>query len=256
MNNEILLEINLFLERDEGRVGDTYRLITEGVTESKEIVARGGGGNTGAVYNSKQVLKALQEGYIPTSSSICVGAARTVRRLVKSNPNMSKETLNYLFDLETLLNEKSADESAIEHDLKNIDEQSEKLSIRAKNIVNAIYVYSFPTYIHFGTIGNPDLVWMKIGRTMTKVMDRVVSQNRETAMPEDPKLLRIYHKENIDLADIETKFHSTLRSVGHEQSSYLHKKAGNEWFATSLEALDALAKLMNLEIEKNSEFEH
>lgn len=255
MTPETLLEIKSILENDVGRVGDTFRLMNDGVTDSKEIVARGGGGNTGAVYNSKQVLRALLEGYIPTSSSICIGTARKVRSLIKNNLEMSKDTLEFLLELETKLTENSGDDSAIEHDLKSIDEQSRKLESKARNITEAIYVYSFPTYIHFGTIGNPDLIWMKIGRTMSKVMDRVVAQNRETAMPEDPKLLRIYHKDNIDLRDIESKFHSTLRSFGQEQSSYIHKKAGNEWFATSLEALDAVAKLMELQIERDTDFD-
>jgi hypothetical protein len=69
-------------------------------------------------------------------------------------------------------------------------------------------------------------------------------------MPEDPKLLRIYHKENMNIDEIEKNFHTTLEAVGHERSAARRTKAGTEWFATTLEAVDAIAKLMALEIEK------
>ena len=68
-------------------------------------------------------------------------------------------------------------------------------------------------------------------------------------MPEDPKLLRVYHKNGIDVSEYEKKFHDTLEKVGHERSSATRSRAGKEWFATTLSALDALASLMQLEIE-------
>jgi hypothetical protein len=69
-------------------------------------------------------------------------------------------------------------------------------------------------------------------------------------MPEDPKLLRIYHKEDMNIDEIEKKFHSTLERVGHERSAARRTKAGTEWFATTLDAIDAIAELMDLQVEK------
>jgi hypothetical protein len=69
-------------------------------------------------------------------------------------------------------------------------------------------------------------------------------------MPEDPKLLRIYHSKVFTAEQIEKKFHNVLVKIGHERSSAINTKAGKEWFATSVDALDALAELMNLDIEK------
>jgi hypothetical protein len=69
-------------------------------------------------------------------------------------------------------------------------------------------------------------------------------------MPEDPKLLRIYHKDDMNIEEVEKKFHQTLERVGHERSAARRTKAGTEWFATTLDAIDALAELMGLQIER------
>ena len=58
------------------------------------------------------------------------------------------------------------------------------------------------------------------------------------------------YPETFGMCTIENNFHSTLAAVGHERSAARRTKAGTEWFATTLEAVDALAKLMGLEIEK------
>jgi hypothetical protein len=111
-------------------------------------------------------------------------------------------------------------------------------------------VYSFPTYLHFGTIEDQEVFWLKIGSTKNSVWQRIVEQNRQTSMPEDPKLLRIYHKDPMNIDAVEQKFHTTLDRVGHERSAARRTKAGKEWFASTLDAVDAIAELLELEIER------
>lgn len=77
-----------------------------------------------------------------------------------------------------------------------------------------------------------------------------MDQNRQTSMPEDPKLLRIYHKPGMDIDATEKRFHITLDRVGHERSAARRTKSGKEWFATTLDAIDAIAELMELKIER------
>jgi hypothetical protein len=67
-------------------------------------------------------------------------------------------------------------------------------------------------------------------------------------MPEDPILVRVYHKEGIDLKETEAKIMNTLRRVQFEQSSARHTKAGKEWFATNEDAIDAIAELLGLNV--------
>jgi hypothetical protein len=54
----------------------------------------------------------------------------------------------------------------------------------------------------------------------------------------------------MDIDSIEQKFHTTLDRVGHERSAARRTKAGKEWFASTLDAIDAIAELLDLEIEK------
>ena len=123
MKQKILSEINFILEADEGRVGDTFRIVKEGVLDAKEIVSKTGGGNTGGVYIYKQIIRSVQEEYLPSSSSICLQTARTIRRLLKKNTNLAAETKNYLLNLESKLSEKASEKSAIEIDLNRLDSQ-------------------------------------------------------------------------------------------------------------------------------------
>jgi hypothetical protein len=158
--------------------------------------------------------------------------------------------LEYLNSTRAKLIENTESETAVLHDQASIDAQSAALVKVASTIQNGIYVYSFPTYLHFGTVEDQEVFWLKIGSTKNSVWQRIVEQNRQTSMPEDPKLLRIYHKDSMDIDAIEQKFHSTLDRVGHERSAARRTKAGKEWFASTLDAIDAIAELLELEIER------
>jgi hypothetical protein len=109
---------------------------------------------------------------------------------------------------------------------------------------------AFPAYYRVSIHGDVEIKWLKIGKTTGSVWSRVSGQNRQTVMPKDPIVIRIYHKEGIDLDDVETKFHNTLKRMFHQQSSLRNSKAGVEWFATSEDSLDAIAELLELTIEK------
>ncbi len=144
--------------------------------------------------------------------------------------------------------------SALKADQQELEERSDVLTRRAEDFSQALYVYSYPTYIHFGTVGYPSLMWLKIGSTTSNVWRRILEQTRQTAMPKDPKLLRIYHAPNMNVFEIEKNFYETLDSFGHSKSSTSLPRADKEWFATSLAAVDQLAKIFNLDIESEVEF--
>jgi hypothetical protein len=177
-------------------------------------------------------------------------SAWAVGRILKNNSTMSALLKDYLTGLKLSLEENTNNVTAVLHDVDKLDQQSAALARQAVGIQHGIYVYSFPTYLHYGTVEDQQLYWVKIGSTKNSVWQRIVEQNRQTSMPEDPKLLRIYHKADMNIDEIEKNFHTTLEAVGHERSAARRTKAGTEWFATTLDAVDAIAKLMALEIEK------
>jgi hypothetical protein len=248
-------ELKTYIRNDSKLLGEVFVLSEDGV-QPKEMVSQGVAANVAVVYQNKQMLRAILERELPTSSAIALYAARGVSRLIKSNPEMTHDCLAYLDALSRDLRLRAEDAQAVIADQATLAEVSETLAKRVRDLSEAIYVYSFPTYLHFGKIDDSDVKWLKIGTTRNAVWQRIVDQSRQTSMPEDPVLVRVYHREGADLASIERKFHKTLLSVGHEQGSATRVKAGTEWFATTEEALDALADLMGLEIETSFTFDN
>lgn len=250
MNSFVVSEIRAMLAKDQLLLGSIFNAMESGLTNTLEIANKSGASNRGVVYNYQKMISAILEGTMPNSASISRNAARSISRLIKEAVSISPATLEYLNETRARLIENTESETAVLHDQASLEAQSAALVKVASTIQNGIYVYSFPTYLHFGTVEDQDVFWLKIGSTKNSVWQRIVEQNRQTSMPEDPKLLRIYHKEQMDIDSIEQKFHNTLDRVGHERSAARRTKAGKEWFASTLDAIDAIAELLDLEIEK------
>ncbi len=238
------------LAKDQLLLGSIFNAMEAGVTNTLDLVEKSGASNRGVVYNYQKMLSAILEGTMPNSASISRNAARSISRLIKETTSISPATSEYLNATRARLIENTESETAVLHDQASLEAQSAALVKVASTIQNGIYVYSFPTYLHFGTVEDQEVFWLKIGSTKNSVWQRIVEQNRQTSMPEDPKLLRIYHKDQMDIDAIEQKFHTTLDRVGHERSAARRTKAGKEWFASTLDAIDAIAELLDLEIEK------
>jgi len=243
-------ELEGYMLADEYLLGEIFTLYKNGVVDAKELVSGTSATNRGVIYNNLAMIRALLDSKVPSGASMSRQSAWAVGRIMKNNPTMSAPLKDYLSHLKLSLEENTNSMTAVLHDVDKIDRQSDALARQATGIQNGIYVYSFPTYLHFGTIEDQELYWVKIGSTKNSVWQRIVEQNRQTSMPEDPKLLRIYHKEDMNIDEIEKKFHSTLERVGHERSAARRTKAGTEWFATTLDAIDAIAELMDLQVEK------
>ena len=250
MNASVIAEVKAMLAKDALLLGSIFNAMEVGLTNTLEIAEKSGASNRGVVYNYQKMISAILEGTMPNSASISRNAARSISRLIKETASITPATLEYLNTTRERLIENTESETAVLHDQASLEAQSAALVKVASTIQNGIYVYSFPTYLHFGTVEDQEVFWLKIGSTKNSVWQRIVEQNRQTSMPEDPKLLRIYHKDQMDIDAIEQKFHTTLDRVGHERSAARRTKAGKEWFASTLDAIDAIAELLDLEIEK------
>jgi hypothetical protein len=121
-------------------------------------------------------------------------------------------------------------------------------NIVEKSGVVGIYVYTLPHY-HNNPMQPSDLdpshdrTLMKVGKSDSDVIRRFREQVRITALPEDPRLLRIYTGVE-GKGDVESRFHRLLGAADHRRNR--GKAAGSEWFLTSLTFLDALAIDMGL----------
>ena len=92
--------------------------------------------------------------------------------------------------------------------------------------------------------------WMKVGQT-SNLVSRLSQhyENSRTTMPEEPKVLRWFPVSQDKLTDIETMFHDILASHGHYRNNRItgrRRDAGKEWFMTSLQAVDSIARSHDL----------
>jgi hypothetical protein len=253
MTTDVAIELEKMLMEDELQVGQTFRYLKEGISSPKELVALGVGANTGVVGTNKAIIRSILESQIPNSSYIARYTYRVINRLRQNSEELSPETIEYLNALQGRLDSHARSREAAAHDIEAMNRGSDNLAKQVSSLVNAVYVYTFPTYLHFGTIEDSEFTWFKIGTTSAGVWDRIVSQVRQTSMPEDPILIRVYHSAKLSPQEIEKKFHATLEVFKHERSSASRSRAGKEWFATTPEALDKIAELLGLIIESDFE---
>lgn len=244
---EIRAEIEELLRNDERKLGSVFRGLESGVTSPRELVELGASVNTGAVSNLKAAIKALLEGVIPTSASRARQAAWAIGDFLEED-TLTPPTRVYLEDLRSRLREKAASRQALQQDVQGLDAADRELSVRVEG-TPGVYVYSFRHYLQHPNDLETGQCWLKVGSTTQGAWKRVTDQSRLTSMPEDPKLLRIYHSPSMTPAEIEDRFHRVLDAAGHERSSARHVKAGVEWFSTTLELLDTLAEILSIEIE-------
>lgn len=255
MKPELRQEVKQLLAVDDLLLGQIFNAMERGITNAADLVEATTAASRGVVYNYQKMTYAILDGVVPSSAAVSLMSARAISRIIKKNPAITPETLAYLKANREKLLDNTETSSAVQHDQELIEAQSAALESIATTIQSGIYVYSFPTYLYYGTVEDKEVYWLKIGSTKNSVWQRIVEQNRQTSMPEDPKLLRIYHKENMDIDLIEKKFHKTLERVGHERSAARRTKAGKEWFATTLDAIDAIAELLELDIERYEDVE-
>jgi len=105
--------------------------------------------------------------------------------------------------------------------------------------VPGVYVYSFPAILADEQEGR---VRLKVGQAGGSAANRVFGQQSTvTGWPEPPLLLRVYTHDTLTPAEMESRLFDALGAVGHERVQ--GRRVGREWFWTSLDAIDALARL-------------
>lgn len=105
-------------------------------------------------------------------------------------------------------------------------------------------MYALPHYLRYPYDPKSGHTLLKVGRSDRDVIERLRSQTRTTAIPEEPILLRIYTSDVRELNDIERSMHRLLVAADHARSAA--RTGGTEWFLTSLRFLDAVAEEMRL----------
>ena len=241
-------EIEVALKKDKTRLGDVFN---QRDRPPEEIASTLGVATKGFVYSHRQYIDAIQEGKIPTATTLASQTGSAVRGFLKRHEELSEKARIALERIaeecdRQAQNKVLADKEEIEN-----KKQSEELLKRP-----GIYVYSYPHYLKHPHILSQDGVtderkMMKIGMSGVDARTRVFGQT--AAMPEEPVTLYLFTGvgevrfstcSDDELLGVEKKIHKHLENIGHRRSS--DTGGGKEWFITNEKTIESIANLLDL----------
>jgi hypothetical protein len=178
------------------------------------------------------------------------GVAGTVRVLLRAR-DLSSEARQYLVQLRlTMLDLAESDAGQLEEQAR-LDANSAVLR-RDLSSANGVYVFTYPHYWRYPWQAETNRRVLHVGRTANGAWQRVLDQARTAGAPEDPVLLRVYTSPDPAASEqIEQVFKRLLESADHNR--VLTGTGGQEWFTTSLEFLDEIARALGIEIRAGTE---
>lgn len=246
-NDEIQTDIRRAFEVDDTRMGDVWRGLSQGKSVG-EIASGFNNQSTGFVLKYRRFARAIETGDIPSAPTMvreCKSAMQGF--LNRHRERLSDETMDILEQRIKAINNLKIDPAAEEAEDSVIRQRTQRAESQG---IPGIYVYTLPHYRKHPVEpaleeAIADKTLMKVGMSDSDVIRRFRHQQRNTSLPEDPDLLRIYVGDG-NMLETEQRMHRLLRAADHRQNS--GRQSGTEWFLTSLRFLDALALDMGLSV--------
>lgn len=240
-------EIDELLPLSKGQLGSVSKCIQSGITDRKAIVDEGAAANTGAVYNIERNIEAIRDGVIPDAPSMASGALSASRSFLKQHRSrLSPAAVAHLEIVIESLASAVADRSAQDREEEELQRKGTELE-EALAVQGGVYVFTFPHYWRYPTVEDTRRTLLKIGMTSKDAGERVKQQARQTAVPEDPLLLRVYQSDTLEPRELEKTFHRLLIAADHTRAE-TSSAGGKEWFETSIEFLDTIAATLDLRV--------
>ncbi|WP_419944521.1 GIY-YIG nuclease family protein [Candidatus Poriferisodalis sp.] len=258
-------EIDAALKReveDETSIGIAYSILVEKEMPDDERIEalKDWFGHTsyGTAVGLRQHLDALRFGVFPQGPSMARQIAARMNSILRRH-EFSPETNAVLERNIASLEEIASDESRQEAEQR----QAEDKELRVEELLSdraGVYVFTYPHYLRHPTHPStefektPDRTLLKVGFSDKGILDRVNQETSSAGIPEHRRILRAYlvpgsaRREN---RVIEKTFHDMLDTAdraGPKRRTKERQRGGTEWFNTSLEFLDKVAELMDLEI--------
>jgi hypothetical protein len=245
LQEPVAIEVRAALAVDDTRLGEVWRETQSGLSP-EQIAAKLGVSTSGFVWGYLRNARAIELGELPSAPTVirqCRGAMRSF--INRHSATLSPQVLSVLEARIEELRQLSSNPETLEL-------EDEKIKASAQIIESAgiigIYVYTLPHYFNHPIEESDDdalsdRTLMKVGKSDSDVIRRFRQQERNTALPEDPRLLRVYTGIE-DKGDVEKRIHALLSAADHRRNR--SRAAGTEWFLTNLKFLDALAADMQL----------
>lgn len=244
----IVEELDRELERDTKFIGEVFLQLSKGITV-EEIAKSAGHRNSKSVVSFEYAIRGLR-GDTPAKNIKYKSRDQmifTAERLISSTSNPELKTY-----LQGKLNEIGAGKQSSDSDAPSADplpatSVAEAMPTASQPIQTppaqpteaeakpGVYVYSYPQYLSMESVSPNGTAFYKIGAS-GRVANRIERQARQTEVPEDLVLVRVFYDENP--FELEAKFHSILRAANMHQKT---TQGGVEWFSCNLATIDAIA---------------
>jgi hypothetical protein len=247
ISEQIRLEAAEALKVDDTRLGEVWRYLQEGKSDH-EIAAVYNTKFPNWVWSIRRYLKVIEGGPLPSAPTVARSSSLYLSGFLKRHSTrLSPEVLA---ELESRLGQLKRLQVTTEGDghepVTEIVREREEEILKKK--VVGVYVYTLPHYLaHPVSPADEDTLsdrtLFKVGKSDNDVIRRFNEQQRITALPEKPLLVRIYTGIE-DKGNVESRFHALLSAADHRRNQ--GRAAGTEWFLTSLRFLDAIAEDMGL----------
>lgn len=236
-------------------------LVLDDISDNERISAlqeHSGHTSPGTAIGLRQHLDALRFGIFPQGPSMARHIA-TRTKSVMGRHDFSEDTRAVLERNIAALEKIAADTDAIEAEQQKAEDAEQSLEDRLKGRAG-VYAFTYPHYLLHLTHQSdesekmPDRTLLKVGFSDNGILERVNQETRGAGVPEHRRVLRAYLTVGDEIPsnkEIERQFHRLLDSAGHagpKRGSTEHQMGGNEWFYTSVEFLDVIARTLNLEI--------
>lgn len=245
MTPEPRLELEEALAANQGQLGETFRLIRQGITSNRQLVEAGAAANSGAVGNLRVAIDAILDGELPHAPSRALQTRRSIGGILRDNPDLSEAAVTYLDELRSRLEAIETDSGRIEEEEAELEKASRQIEEEAGDLPG-VYVFTLPTFRRVVQKADPDRFWFKVGKTDRAAGVRIGEIRRATGLPEDPWLARVYAHPSMTPADLERTFQRLLEAAGHSRPS--GRNNGLDWFATNLEFLDEIAHALGCQL--------
>lgn len=214
--------------------------------------------SAGTAIGLRQHLDALRFGIFPQGTSMA--------RQIAARMNSTMRRHNFSDSTRAVLERNIAALEKIATDTDVLDAEQQKAEVAEQGVEDSlkgrsgVYVFTYPHYLLYPTHRSaesekmPDRTLLKVGFSDSGILERVNQETRGAGVPEHRRILRAYLTTGAEISsnkEIEQQFHDLLDSAGHagpKRGSTEHQRGGNEWFYTSVEFLDQVAGLLDLEV--------
>lgn len=243
-------EVKNALGTDSTRLGEVW---DRPERTPQEIAEELGVLTSGFVYSYRRIIASLVNGEVPAKPTSAKQVASALRGFSKRHEEgLSEHAIKRLHGLAERCDRVANDRLAIAQEDSVDQKRTEEIE---RHGTPGIYVYTYPHYWRHPVLATEThdstgaegrvRTCFKVGVSGRDVAERIESQMRGTAVPEEPILFRIYSAAStLDDNLPERRFHKHLRAADHGRN--VSRAHGREWFLTHLDFLDDTADILGL----------